>query len=206
MVEWKKIEGESMDDDGSTIWKPELVDEWISGRYTNREDNTGLKGDSTLYHIVDGGKHWKVWGNAVLNSRFKDVPLESMVKIVYCGKRRSQKGNMYNVFDVYVAQDDGDEDNSSPSSSSSGQGKPKVKPVAGKLRFTANGLIKDARSNLVGYGNMEPSEQDIKKELQAMYDDGDMNNYKPYKKGDLLSACNQLVEEAHKEYEEFLQE
>lgn len=203
MVEWKKIEAESMDEDGSQIWKPDLVDEWISGRYTNREDNTGLKGDSTLYHIVDGDKHWKVWGNAVLNSRFKDVPLESLVKIVYCGKRRSQKGNMYNVFDVYVAQDNEDEDKGEQSPSSSSPVQPR-RPVAGKLRFEANGYVEDARHNLIGKGDLEPGLNDLKKELKEMYRDKCFQSEK-FTSKQLYDASVQLVEDAHKEYEELLE-
>lgn len=210
MVKWKEIKDTEIEnDDESIIWKPENVDEWISGEYFDIDTDIGVKGDSTMYHIrSEDGTHYKVWGTTVLDGKMNKVEVGQTIRIEYKGKHQGKSGNFYKVFRVLVADDgeggDGGEQ-PTPSSSSSKPSR-KGKPVSGKLRFTANGLLKDARSNLVGYGNMEPSQQDIKKELKAMYDDGDMNTYKPFKKGELLKACQELLREAYEDYEEFLDE
>lgn len=210
-MKWKKIESDGIEsDDNSEIWKPDTPDEWISGEYFDKDENIGLHNDSNLYHLRgEDGTHYKIWGSMVLDDLMGRVEMGVDVKIVYCGKRQGKK-NFYKVFEVYTAEED---DGGESSSSSSGKSEPVKKgekqskrknKVAGKLRYTANGLINDARGNLVGYGNMEPSQREIEKELRAMYDDGDMNTYKPYKKKQLLDACLQLLVEAHEDYEEFL--
>jgi len=87
------------------IWKPEMVDEALIGKYVEIEENVGTNNDSTLYHIRnENGELFKVWGSKVLDGLFKKVPLNSMVKLVYKGKKKSQKGFYYKVYKLFSKQ------------------------------------------------------------------------------------------------------
>lgn len=212
MVKWNTVEADSPqdEDDESKIWKPELVDEWISGKYFDKDENIGQNQDSTMYHIRDqDGTHYKVWGTMVLDSRMGKVEMGKLVKIVYKGKRQSKQGNYYKVFDVAWADaEDGEGDGGEPSPSSSTPPKPKPKgngkPVAGKLRFEANGYVEDARHNLIGQGDMEPGLADFKRELKSMYQDKVFDSSDNFKPKQLYDAAVQLVEDAHREYQEMV--
>jgi len=210
MTKWNTVEADSPqdEDDESKIWKPELVDEWISGKYFDKDENIGQNNDSTMYHIRDmDGTHYKVWGTMVLDSRMGKVELGKLVKIVYKGKRQSKQGNYYKVFDVAWAEpEDGDEDGgekSSPSSSSKPKPSQKRKPVAGKLRFEANGIIKDMTATLSAKEGMIPGHQDMKNEIDRMFDDHELGDYE-FKPRELHLAVLQILDETFKEYEDIV--
>ena len=117
---WKTVEREPMEDDGIEMWKPELVGDYRKGEYIDREDDVGLKNDSTIYqfHDKDTGRDWKTWGSAMIDSLMKDIKIGQIIRLEYMGKKQSAKGNMYKVFQLAVWEDD-DEGGDSPSSSSS---------------------------------------------------------------------------------------
>jgi hypothetical protein len=102
------------------IWKPEMVDEALIGKYVEIEENVGTNNDSTLYHIrTVEGELFKVWGSMVLDGLFQKVPLNTEIKLVYKGKKQSKKGFYYKVFKLF--QKPGGE----PSGSSSSNQQPK---------------------------------------------------------------------------------
>jgi hypothetical protein len=204
---WKKIEGDTpQDDDESTIWKPDNADEWIVGKYFDLDENIGLKGDSNLYHIrSDDGTHYKVWGSMILDDLMSKVNMGSDVKIVYKGKKQG-KNNFYKLFEVSVPEgEDGDEGGESSPSSSKSESKPsqKRKPVAGKLRFEANGIIKDMTATLSGREGMIPGHQDMKNEIDRMFDDHELGDYE-FKPRELHLAVLQILDETFKEYEDMI--
>lgn len=110
-------ENENMESDfEGSIWKPEMVDEALIGRYVEMEENVGTKNDSTLYHIrKEDGELFKVWGSKLLDGKFDKIPLKSLVKIVYLGKKQSKNGFMYKVFKVQYKAGGGDSQSSSSS-------------------------------------------------------------------------------------------
>lgn len=114
---WKTVEREPMEDDGIEMWKPELVGDFRKGEYIDREDDVGLKNDSTIYqfHDKDTGRDWKTWGSAMIDSLMKDIQIGTIIRLEYMGKKQSAKGNMYKVFQLAVWEDEEE----SPSSSSS---------------------------------------------------------------------------------------
>lgn len=84
------------------IWKPELVDEFIIGKYVEMEENVGTENKSTLYHIrTPDDELYKVWGTMVLDTLFQKVELQSEVKLVYKGKKQSKNGRYYKIFKLF---------------------------------------------------------------------------------------------------------
>lgn len=201
---WDEIKDDMEDqDDGSQIWKPDNADEWIAGEYFDIDQEIGVKGDSTMYHIRDDNNmHWKVWSTTVLESKMKKVDVGRTVKIVYKGKHQGKSGNFYKVFNVFVLEED-DEDGGEPSSSSI-EPERKVK-VAGKLRYEANGYLDDARHNLIGQGDMEPGKRELERELDRMFKDKVLVSDK-FKAKELLSAAKQILGEALADYEQYIDE
>ncbi len=78
-------------------------DKEIEGAFVGVEENVGPNG-SKMYTIeLVGGERLGVWGNAVLDTRMKNVTEGEEVKIVYLGREESQKtkGRSYHNFEVY---------------------------------------------------------------------------------------------------------
>ena len=75
----------------------------IEGAFVGVEENVGPN-NSKMYTIetVNGDK-LGVWGNAVLDTRMKNLEIGEEVKIEYLGKEESQKtkGRSYHNFEVY---------------------------------------------------------------------------------------------------------
>ena len=204
-MKWDEIKDDMDDqDDGSRIWKPENADEWISGEYFDIDEGIGVKGDSTMYHIRDSdGVHWKVWSTTVLESKMKKVDVGRTIKIAYKGKHQGKSGNFYKVFNVFVAEDEDKEEGEKSSPSSSSKSVPPVK-LDDKLRFEANGFIKDARNTLIGYGNMEPSRRELETQLKVMRKEKDLDSDYGFKPDQILKACLQLLQEIEDEYNEMM--
>lgn len=149
---WKTVEREPMEDDGIEMWKPELVGDFRKGEYIDREDDVGLKNDSTIYqfHDKDTGRDWKTWGSAMIDSLMKDIQTGTIIRLEYMGKKQSAKGNMYKVFQLAVWEDEDGGESPSYSSSSSPGPEPDVEEL-NMLRFDpeleagviVNGIIED---------------------------------------------------------------
>lgn len=78
-------------------------DKEIIGAFVGVEENVGPN-NSRMYTLeVAGGEKVGVWGNAVLDTRMKNVTEGEEVKIVYLGKKESEKvkGRSYHNFEVY---------------------------------------------------------------------------------------------------------
>ena len=93
-TQWEEVGGSDIHD---FKMNPELV-----GKYTKVEPNQGPKKNSNLYTVENEfGEEMKFWGGAVIDSRFENIALGEMVKIVYEGKQKSKAGTEYNAFKVY---------------------------------------------------------------------------------------------------------
>jgi hypothetical protein len=148
MTEWEKVEDGPNGEVGfeGTIWKPEVVDEAITGDYVEKEEDVGLQGDSTLYHIKADDIYWKVWGSTVLDGLFKNVPVGSKVRLVYKGKRKSQKGNFYKFYELYTAK-------GGASASSSSNDGPETLDLSGRTsdEQAVNDIMKDGPDKQAAY-------------------------------------------------------
>lgn len=146
---WKTVEREPMEDDGIEMWKPELVGDFRKGEYIDREDDVGLKNDSTIYQFRDHDKKkdWKTWGSAMIDSLMKDIKLGTVVRLEYMGKKQSAKGNMYKVFQLAVWEDDEEDVGGDPSSSSSSSSSSSLNELSFNPELEAgvivNGIIED---------------------------------------------------------------
>ena len=84
------------------IWEPKEVGDEIIGIFEQMEENVGPN-KSRLYTLrKDDGSLIKVWGSTLLDKRFDFIQLGEKVKIVYQGKKKSQKGGReYHDFKLY---------------------------------------------------------------------------------------------------------
>jgi len=126
MNKWIKVEDDGMNDDDGVMWKPENTGDFMIGRYTDKEENIGLEGNSTLYFFENDDGKWKTWGSKLLDSLMDKIGIGTEVKIVYQGKRKSQRGSYYKVYEVFTPEDDEGE---SPSKSSD---EPETHDLSGK--------------------------------------------------------------------------
>jgi hypothetical protein len=80
-------------------WEKEKV---LEGVYVSKRNVLTINGDSWLYTVEKaGGKKVDVWGKAMLNSFFQNIPIGSMIRITYKGKMKSAKGGRtYHAFEL----------------------------------------------------------------------------------------------------------
>lgn len=80
----------------------------IFGTFKAKKQNVGPNG-SNMYMIQEDDKEAPtgVWGSAVLDGRFEEIPVGSRVKIEYLGKEKSQRGTTFKNYKVvYVPNKD----------------------------------------------------------------------------------------------------
>lgn len=94
--EWKKIEQTNSEE-----WDYQTTPELI-GVLTAKDENIGPN-NSNLYRIEKtDGTSMGAWGSHVLDGKMKSIEIGEEVKIVYLGKKTSEKtGRSYHDFDVY---------------------------------------------------------------------------------------------------------
>lgn len=93
---WTKVEQANSEEwDYKTI--PELV-----GVLTAKDENVGPN-NSKLYRFeTKDGKAMGAWGSNVLDGKMKAVEVGEEVRLVYLGKKTSEKtGRSYHDFDVF---------------------------------------------------------------------------------------------------------
>lgn len=214
MSKWKQIsEDENEREEDPTMWKPETKGESRIGTLQEVDTEAGKFPGSVLY-VFDGDSNnpdehrevWKKWGCKQLNGLMKQIKMGQEVRVTYIDSHPVPKGNPWQEYTVEVA-DDGDEGGEPSSSSSKPEPKPqpeqKRKPVAGKLRFEANGIIKDMTSTLSIKDDMIPGHQDMKNEINRMFDDKELGGYQ-FKPRELHLAVLQILDETFKEYEDMI--
>lgn len=76
----------------------------IIGKYIGRKDNVGPN-QSSIYNLVneEDGEIWGVWGSAVIDSKFAEIPLNSRVRIEYLGKKPGKRGEFKDYSVKYKA-------------------------------------------------------------------------------------------------------
>jgi hypothetical protein len=80
-------------------WSKEGV---LEGVYLSKRNIPTINGDSWLYTVEKkGGVKVDVWGKAMLDNFFQNIPIGSLVRITYKGKMKSAKGGRtYHAFDL----------------------------------------------------------------------------------------------------------
>lgn len=80
------------------IWNPE-AEVAVEGKYLGKKEPTG-KMTSALYVLETKTGTTGVWGSAVLDAHFREVPIGNSVRIEFLGKEKSLKnpGRTYNNY------------------------------------------------------------------------------------------------------------
>ena len=96
----KQIKQKEIDDDYIEVEGAEFPEMWdwdnnpiLIGEYIEKRE-----GNFTSFTIEKNDKQYGIWG-AVLNSKFENIPISSMVKIEYLGYKGSGR-NRYRDFSV----------------------------------------------------------------------------------------------------------
>lgn len=91
-------------------WKPEKAGDEVQGKYVKMRDNVGAN-SSNMYYLeqeaANGDKLTiSVWGSTVLDTKFEEIPVGSMVKIEFLGHEKGKGAKPYKNFKVlYKAPD-----------------------------------------------------------------------------------------------------
>ena len=75
----------------------------LLGVYVSKKENVGPN-NSMLYNVQEEGKDKTtgVWGSAVLDGRFEEIPVGSIVKITCKGKVQAKRGGAgYTDYEVF---------------------------------------------------------------------------------------------------------
>jgi len=99
---WEKVET-------SPTWDFTIERELI-GTYVSAETNVGPNKSNLYTFKREDGELISVWGNTILDSRFKNLEEGDKVKIVYEGQKPSQKrpGKFFHSFEVYRSKSEND--------------------------------------------------------------------------------------------------
>ena len=96
-------------------WKPETAGDEVTGKLVKKRDNVGAN-SSNMYYLeqeADNGDTLtiSVWGSTVLDTKFEEIPMNSMVKIEFLGSVKGKGPKPYKDFKVlYKAPDNWVED------------------------------------------------------------------------------------------------
>jgi hypothetical protein len=81
----------------------------VIGRYIKKRSDVGPNSSMVYTLQPDHGEEVGVWGSTVIDSKFKEIPVGSMVGIEYIGKVSAKRGgSSYKDYDIeYVLPDGG---------------------------------------------------------------------------------------------------
>lgn len=95
--EWEKVEV-------APTWDFKDDSEFV-GTFVSAESEVGPNKSNLYTFRNENGEAIGVWGNTILDSRFKNLQVGDKVKVVYKGKETSPKtGREYHNFEVFKAK------------------------------------------------------------------------------------------------------
>ena len=105
MTNWKKLES-GLDVERTFPEKGHVltIGESTEGKYIEKLEGIG-ENNSTIYVLEnDATMRIGVWSSSVIDSKFRRIPIGSLVKVVYRGEKPSQKrrGKTYKDYDVFL--------------------------------------------------------------------------------------------------------
>lgn len=92
-------------------WKPESAGDTVEGKLVRKLENVGAN-SSNMYYLEQEAANSEtltisVWGSAVLDTKFEEIPMQSMIKIEFLGNVKGKSPKPYKDFKVlYKAPDD----------------------------------------------------------------------------------------------------
>lgn len=82
-------------------WKPENEGDTITGTLKQTKENVGINNSNVYVVQVEGEEDpTSVWGSTVLDTKFQEIPLGSMVKITFLGHVKGKGPKPYKDFKV----------------------------------------------------------------------------------------------------------
>ncbi len=97
MSGWNKVSAEN-----GEVWDRQKS---IEGKYIKAESNVGPN-KSNLYTLKTKDGPVGVWGSTVLDSKFEEIEVGSLVKIEPLGLKEGKTGKQYQDYDVFWKEDD----------------------------------------------------------------------------------------------------
>lgn len=76
----------------------------IVGEYVDCLPNQGQNHNSFIYSIKRDDGIIKFWGCKVLDDKMAAIEKGDMIKVIYGGTAKSEKGNIYKLFTVFRAE------------------------------------------------------------------------------------------------------
>lgn len=97
---WVKVNTASDEDVEVWDFKEKPI---FKGIYLRTVEYDSSFGGRSKIHFVEDPDHkqWKIFGNHIIDSHFSTAEAGLEVGLVYHGKLKGKKGNMYHAFDVY---------------------------------------------------------------------------------------------------------
>lgn len=74
--------------------------EVLIGKYVRMKTNVGMHGSNVYIVHGEDGSELSVWGSTVINGRFEEIPIGSMVKIEPLGETKSKQGTKYKDYRI----------------------------------------------------------------------------------------------------------
>jgi hypothetical protein len=104
---WDKLEDEQYEEKQSEVVKFEEKGDEFIGVFRGIVEYSNANGEGKFYKfedVDDEEKEFIIFPTTVLETKFKRVPLDAMVKIVYLGKKKSEKNPKYSYkdYDIYI--------------------------------------------------------------------------------------------------------
>jgi len=82
-------------------WKPEQEGDTIQGKYIAHKTDVGMNNSNVYVVQIKGESEPKsIWGSAVLDNKFQEIPLNSEVRIEFLGKIKGKGPVPYKDFKV----------------------------------------------------------------------------------------------------------
>jgi hypothetical protein len=98
-MSWVKVGG---GDDVPVFVFDSVKNKTLEGVYVKTESNVGRNHSNMYYFEGKDGKQIKIWGNTVLDSRFKNLAPGELVKVEYLGLAKGAKsGKNFHNFEVF---------------------------------------------------------------------------------------------------------
>lgn len=72
----------------------------LIGFYVRMKTNVGTHSSNVYVLRKEDGEEVGVWGSTVINGRFDEIPVGSLVKIESLGEAKSQKGTKYKDYRI----------------------------------------------------------------------------------------------------------
>src|SRR3990167_9375780 len=95
---WKSVKGET---NFNQVWDFDL-EPVIEGKLLEKKENVGPS-ESNMYEVETAKGIFSVWGTTVLDNRIEIIPVGSLVKIMYKGRKTNPKnGRSFKDFEVWI--------------------------------------------------------------------------------------------------------